>query len=108
MEPLTITREKVLEAASKCSTAKATLEVLFPECFEKKGLYGIDKHPYLGDSDAENMLVRNDALYLLLANANDEWNDIVIKTVMEKKDGIRSYYGFEVVNGKCYAKRVEY
>jgi len=30
---LKITKEKVLEAASKCSTAKATLQTLFPECF---------------------------------------------------------------------------
>ena len=30
---LKITKEKVLEAASKCSTAKATLITLFPECF---------------------------------------------------------------------------
>lgn len=34
MENLTITKEKVLEAASKCSTAKETLKVLFPEVFE--------------------------------------------------------------------------
>ena len=38
---LKITKEKVLEAASKCSTAKATLETLFPECFEKE--YGLGK-----------------------------------------------------------------
>lgn len=31
---LKITKEKVLEAASKCSDAKRTLEVLFPEAFE--------------------------------------------------------------------------
>ena len=31
---LEITKEKVLEAASKCSTAKATLQTLFPECFD--------------------------------------------------------------------------
>jgi len=31
---LKITKEKVLEAASKCSTAKATLETLFPDCFK--------------------------------------------------------------------------
>lgn len=30
---LKITKEKVLEAASKCSTAKETLKVLFPEAF---------------------------------------------------------------------------
>jgi len=32
---LEITKEKVLEAASKCSTADATLRVLFPEAFKK-------------------------------------------------------------------------
>lgn len=31
---LKITKEKVLEATSKCSTAKQTLETLFPEVFE--------------------------------------------------------------------------
>lgn len=31
---LEITKEKVLEAASKCSTAKETLKTLFPEVFE--------------------------------------------------------------------------
>ena len=35
---LKITKDKVLAAAAKCSTAKATLETLFPECFEKEGL----------------------------------------------------------------------
>ena len=31
---LKITKDKVLQAAAKCSTAKATLETLFPEAFE--------------------------------------------------------------------------
>jgi hypothetical protein len=33
---LQITKEKVLEAASKCSTAKETLKTLFPEVFNLK------------------------------------------------------------------------
>ena len=33
-DQLTITKEKVLEAASQCSMAKETLEILFPEAFE--------------------------------------------------------------------------
>lgn len=33
---LTITKDKILEAASKCPTAQATLKVLFPEVFENK------------------------------------------------------------------------
>jgi hypothetical protein len=35
---LEITKEKVLEAASKCETAKATLKTLFPEVFEGERL----------------------------------------------------------------------
>ena len=34
MKSLTVTKERVLEAASKCSTAKATLQLLFPEAFK--------------------------------------------------------------------------
>lgn len=34
MEDIKISKERILEAASKCSTAKATLEVLFPEVFK--------------------------------------------------------------------------
>jgi len=33
---LEVTKEKVLEAAEKCSQAKETLKTLFPECFEKE------------------------------------------------------------------------
>lgn len=33
---LEITKEKVLEAAAKCSQAKETLKTLFPEVFEEK------------------------------------------------------------------------
>lgn len=39
MDELKITKEKVLEAAAKCSTAKATLETLFPEAFEHEDEY---------------------------------------------------------------------
>lgn len=105
---LTITKEKVLEAASKNSTAKATLQILFPDCFERKGLYGINKHPYLLSADMEDIFIEDNAICILLANANDEWNDIVLKTVMEKKEGVNSYYGFLEKNGKCYAYRIEY
>lgn len=34
MDNLTITKERVLEAASKCPAAKETLETLFPEAFQ--------------------------------------------------------------------------
>ena len=36
---LEISKERVLEAASKCSTAKETLKTLFPEVFEEEDKY---------------------------------------------------------------------
>src|SRR5690606_17465282 len=36
---LEISKERVLEAASKCSTAKETLKTLFPEVFKKEDKY---------------------------------------------------------------------
>jgi hypothetical protein len=36
MEELKITKDKIIEAANKCSTAKQTLKILFPEAFEEE------------------------------------------------------------------------
>jgi hypothetical protein len=44
---LKITKEKVLEAASKCETAKETLKTLFPEVFKDDkyfDLYKLNNH----------------------------------------------------------------
>ncbi len=43
MDELKITKEKVLEAAAKCSTAKATLQTLFPEVFEEDKYFDLTK-----------------------------------------------------------------
>jgi hypothetical protein len=40
---LEITKEKVLEAASKCSEAKEILKTLFPEVFEEAGKFTCDR-----------------------------------------------------------------
>lgn len=45
---LEITKEKVLAAAAKCSTAKATLVTLFPEVFEE------DKYLDLSGAETSN------------------------------------------------------
>jgi len=47
---LSITKERILEAATKCSTAKQTLQVLFPEAFEVSEITEVEpgdvfKHP---------------------------------------------------------------
>lgn len=39
MENLQITKERILAAASKCDTAKETLQTLFPEAFGVEGIY---------------------------------------------------------------------
>ena len=38
-----MTKAKVLEAAAKCSTAKATLQTLFPEAFEDEKYFDLTK-----------------------------------------------------------------
>lgn len=40
---LTITKEKVLNAASKCDTARQTLKILFPEAFSNSLQDAVDK-----------------------------------------------------------------
>jgi len=39
MENLTISKEAVLEASSKCPQAKQTLQILFPQVFEEEKTY---------------------------------------------------------------------
>ena len=57
MQNLTVTKERVLEAASKCSTAKATLQLLFPEAF--KPVYPLEVGDiYEGDSRANMLLLQ--------------------------------------------------
>ena len=46
---LTITKEKVLEAADKCSTAKATLEILFPDAFRNDGTVDVQNCRFEGE-----------------------------------------------------------
>lgn len=41
-DTLTITKEKVLEAASKCSTAKEVLKTIFPEVFEDNRYFNLN------------------------------------------------------------------
>ena len=71
---LEITKEKVLEAASKCSTAKATLQTLFPECFEVEiNLYersGIDgRELFLPNGHSDNsMITIRDNTHFYLSN----------------------------------------
>lgn len=52
-EEIKITKERILEAASKCSTAKATLETLFPDVFKKEDVYAMKAE--LPDSLNENL-----------------------------------------------------
>jgi len=62
---LQITKEKVLEAASKCTIAESTLKVLFPEAFEKPKLYYplIRGDVYVHPSEEVNSFLLVEALY---------------------------------------------
>lgn len=53
---LKVTKEKVLEAASKCSQAKETLKTLFPEAFkDENAITLIPKRPGTANFDSETV-----------------------------------------------------
>jgi hypothetical protein len=59
---LKITKEKVLEAASKCKQSEETLKTLFPECFENKKILLITADGYnLSDGDNYFTVYQKDA-----------------------------------------------
>jgi len=53
---LEITKEKVLEAASKCSTAKETLKTLFPEVFVEDKSVTIEYQEDINSKDGSFLL----------------------------------------------------
>ena len=53
---LKITKDKVLQAAAKCSTAKATLETLFPEAFEGDKKVVFEKFTGIKDINGERLI----------------------------------------------------
>ena len=79
---LKITKDKVLQEAAKCSTAKATLETLFPEAFE-------------GD----------DPLSHISHLGKDGWIDAILSNKWQGKANI----GVDVYNGKtCFFLSANY
>ena len=60
---LEITKEKVLEAAEKCSQAKETLKTLFPEVFEDDNYFDLGK-PY-------EKIYENEILEIRISDSND-------------------------------------
>lgn len=75
---LEITKEKVLEAASKCETAKQTLKTLFPEVFEDYNSIIVTHRSFSNDCTNPHRLigVRADGLYMdksFWCNQNYNW-----------------------------------
>lgn len=68
---LKITKDKVLAAAAKCSTAKATLETLFPEAFEDEDLINSDSVTYKEYPYAKCLRL-NDRVDLITAYAKQQ------------------------------------
>lgn len=68
---LTITKEKVIEAASKCSQAKEILKTLFPEVFEEDKYFDLRT----GTEEGERVYVK-DGLRIDVCNlASDEYKN---------------------------------
>jgi len=68
---LKTTKYKVLAAAAKCSTAKATLETLFPEAFEDEDLINSDSVTYKEYPYAKCLRL-NDRVDLITAYAKQQ------------------------------------
>lgn len=79
---LSITKEKVLEAASKCDTAKATLKVLFPEVFEYE-----DRNAWKKDADPYNTGL-NDVSKKIFGDAN-----AIQVVLLSTPEGRKDLYG---------------
>lgn len=66
MDELKITKEKVLAAAAKCSTAKEVLKEMFPEVFKEESI--IPNFKTIQDASYSGMLMKssefNDAIFL--------------------------------------------
>lgn len=82
---LKITKEKVLEAAEKCSTAKQTLKILFPEAFIEDVVMSFQKGDVL-------LSKKNNKQYLIAIDSDKNirivglhssyiWQDFKIKSV---------------------------
>lgn len=92
---LKITKEKVLEASSKCSTSKETLKTLFPEAFE--------------DDKSVSLIITS-------LNRGDKAENVVIHDIksrawvvsLEDTDKIRlspHYFNYELKDNYLYVKR---
>lgn len=83
---LEITKEKVLDAASKCSTAKQTLQVLFPEAFEVEDKNAFKKDVF--DCSFDSSL----AAFCSRAFGNDKAIQIADAAAYSSDHRLRSFY----------------
>jgi len=80
---LVITKERILEAANKCSTAKQTLKILFPEAFvdEITTVFMIGDQLAQKDSDKIYLIAKDSDNYLRIVGITSGyvWMDKKIK-----------------------------
>jgi hypothetical protein len=85
-----ITKEKILEASSKCPQAKQTLEIMFPEAFAEEVVHKAGNR-YKTNCGEEYLLARAGAtredqcVALVNLSTGNRYSDIVN---MKKRDGI--------------------
>lgn len=91
MSELTITKEKVLEAASKCSTAKSVLEVMFPEVF-KQG-----NEPLFKDGDVLSANSYSGPIMIAVGCAPTGLEYKCLLVDSDYKASVMSYEGYELI-----------
>ena len=92
MKNLEITAEKVREAASKCSTAAATLKVLFPEAFVPTPFhFGVNHQITTESTPSEKPLFIGNGY----APHGLEYKCLIVNRVYEMK--VTEHYGWTVL-----------
>lgn len=83
---LKITKEKIIEAANKCSTVKETLKTLFPEVFEEEKSYKRGQRFIIESFTNKRILsqTNNNEMCLICLKEGNRFNDpIKVKNVFE-------------------------
>jgi hypothetical protein len=83
MNNITISKDKVLEAAKKCPQAKETLKILFPEVFEDDKYLDLSKLVVI-DKIHDGMIF-SDKCFKDVTGVNNDGDLIVIRTDGEYK-----------------------
>lgn len=92
MSELKVSKERIIEAAEKCSTAKNVLETIFPEAFEKPVLFTSADGFEMREDDRVYIVVQEAAkIYNVECQPNKEYKDKWNHTRFKKEENAQKF-----------------